>query len=123
MCGGGGGGGGVGVGGGRTIYMPISTEGSGTPTTRPKTGSPVKGHGSRGGRSFNMYSILLFILLSYLRYVLIFVRPTRSQFWILLPQVTSNFGCVPTTTRKSPYHRSVSIGTYYASRTDGRGIT
>ena len=26
---------------GRPINMPISTEGSGTPTTRPKTGSPV----------------------------------------------------------------------------------
>ena len=31
--------GGVGV--ERTIKMPISTEGSDTPTTRPKTGSPV----------------------------------------------------------------------------------
>ena len=29
--------------GGQTNYMPISTEGSGTPTTRPKTGSQVYG--------------------------------------------------------------------------------
>ena len=28
-------------GGGGAIYVPISTEGSGTPTTRPKTGSPL----------------------------------------------------------------------------------
>ena len=33
----GGGGGGV---GGATLYMSISTEGSGTPTVRPKTGFP-----------------------------------------------------------------------------------
>ena len=35
------GGGGGGERGGRTIYMPISTEGSGMPTTRPETGCPV----------------------------------------------------------------------------------
>ena len=35
-----------GGGGGCTIYVPMSTEGSGTPTTRPKTGYP----GSRGGK-------------------------------------------------------------------------
>ena len=34
-----GGGAGLGI----TIYVPISTEGSGTPTTRPKTGYPAKG--------------------------------------------------------------------------------
>ena len=28
-------------GGGRTSYVPVSTEGSGTPTTRPGTGTPV----------------------------------------------------------------------------------
>ena len=38
---GGGGGGGGRQGRGTIIYMPISTKGSGTPTTRPKTGSPV----------------------------------------------------------------------------------
>ena len=45
---------GVGVGGGRriTINMPISTEGSGMPTTRPKTSSPVWGGG--GERIINM---------------------------------------------------------------------
>ena len=31
--------------GGGTIYMPISTEGSGTPTTRPWTGSSIQGLG------------------------------------------------------------------------------
>ena len=36
----GGGGGGAGEG---TIYMPISTEGSSMPTTRPKTCSPARG--------------------------------------------------------------------------------
>ena len=40
-CGRGGGGGG----GRRTIYIPISTEGSGIPTMRLKTGSPVYGLG------------------------------------------------------------------------------
>ena len=34
-----------GVGGERTIDMPISTEGSGMPTMRPKAGSPVWGGG------------------------------------------------------------------------------
>ena len=32
-----------GGGGGATIYVPISTEGPSTSTTRPKTGSQVKG--------------------------------------------------------------------------------
>ena len=40
-----GGGGGSGVG---TIYVPISTDGSGTPTTRPRTDYPVQGLGARG---------------------------------------------------------------------------
>ena len=40
-------------GGERTINMPISTEGSGMPTTRPKTGSPVWGGGG-GERTINM---------------------------------------------------------------------
>ena len=34
---------------GRTINMPISTDGSGMPTTRPQTGSPGQGLGE-GGR-------------------------------------------------------------------------
>ena len=29
--------------GGETIYVPVSTEGSGTPTTKPRTGFPVLG--------------------------------------------------------------------------------
>ena len=41
--GGGWGGGGVGGWGGVTINVSISTEGSGTPTVRPKTGSRVSG--------------------------------------------------------------------------------
>ena len=39
----GGGGGGV-----ETMYVPIITEGSGTPTTRPRTGNPVQGLGAGG---------------------------------------------------------------------------
>ena len=35
-------------GGGESIYVPISTEGPGTPTTGPTTGSPGSRSGSRG---------------------------------------------------------------------------
>ena len=41
---------GGGGGGGGTIFVPIFTEGSGTPTMRPKTGFPVEGLGAGGER-------------------------------------------------------------------------
>ena len=39
---------GVCVCGGGTIYVPISTEGSGTQTMRPRTGYPVQSLGAEG---------------------------------------------------------------------------